>query len=428
MRPRAVFAFLAVAVALFPAFPGEFPGEFFSYLEARRGGASWELGTPKELGGVEVQPITLRSQVWRDIPWEHRLFLYLPSEPETRDTVVLFITGSYKPGLEFYGVQMAESLAMPLGVLFDVPVQPLFGLREDALIAYTFRRYLEEGDPEWPLLFPMTRAAVAAMEAIQALAPELIGTEGVDFILAGGSKRGWTTYLAAAAEPDLVRGIVPMVFDILNIPAQIAHQRFFWGKLSHKLSPYVAQGLFDVMGDPHMARLLWMVDPYTYRFRLTMPKLIMLGTNDAYWPITALHLYLEGLPDPKWVLYIPNAGHSLLESHWTVEGLVSFARAVALGTGIPTLSAGLELGSDAVALSVAVSAPPAEAELWVAESEDRDFRDDTWAGEPLPRVEPGLFRAEISRPQRGWTAFMAAFRFRTEAGDLRFTTPVWVYP
>lgn len=429
MRPFEVaVALLCVVSGSLSAAAEEFPRAFFSYLEARRGSASWELGVPREIGGVKVQAVTLRSQVWKDVPWEHRLFLYLPSEPEVRDTVVLFITGSYELGLELYGVRVTKALGMPLGILFDVPVQPLFGFREDDLIAYTFRRYLEEGDPEWPLLFPMARAAVAAMEAIRALAPDFIGEGKVKFVLAGGSKRGWTTYLAAVAEPGLVAGIIPMVFDVLNIQVQIAHQRRFWGDLSHKLAPYVDRGIWDNSGDPRLVELLWMVDPYTYRYRLTMPKLIMLGTNDAYWPVTALHLYLEGLPEPKRVLYIPNAGHFLLGSDWAIEGLVSFARAVALGIEIPEVSSKLEVLPEGVALSVAVSAPPTEAELWVAESDKRDFRDVTWTGKPLAQVDPGVFRAEILRPEGGWIAFVAAFSFRTAAGNLRFTTPVWVYP
>ena len=33
-----------------------------------------------------------------------------------------------------------------------------------------------------------------------------------------------------------------------------------------------------------------MVDPYQYLADLTPPKLILLGTNDRYWPLDALKL------------------------------------------------------------------------------------------------------------------------------------------
>ena len=42
-----------------------------------------------------------------------------------------------------------------------------------------------------------------------------------------------------------------------------------------------------------------------------MPKLIVNATNDLYWATDALNLYWDGIPNDKWVLYLPNAGHNL---------------------------------------------------------------------------------------------------------------------
>ena len=42
-----------------------------------------------------------------------------------------------------------------------------------------------------------------------------------------------------------------------------------------------------------------MVDPYSYRERLTQSKLILLSTNDRYWPLDALSCTGAICPSPS---------------------------------------------------------------------------------------------------------------------------------
>lgn len=115
-------------------------------------------------------------------------------------------------------------------ILHDVPNQPLFGgLREDALISYTFEKFLETEDEERPLLFPMTKAVVRAMDAVEEFARKKLGVRIEGFLSMGTSKRGWTTWLTPVVDKR-VRGIIPIVYDNLNLPAQLEHQIEVWGK------------------------------------------------------------------------------------------------------------------------------------------------------------------------------------------------------
>src|SRR5690606_15378541 len=110
-------------------------------------------------------------------------------------------------------------------------------------------------------------------------------------------------------------------------------------------------------------KLVSIVDPYAYRERLTMPKLVVLGTNDPYWPVDALNHYWDGLVGEKRILYVPNAGHGLDNGLMNVfAGLVAMHRAASGGLTLPTLDWTVENGGDALTIRVTSDRPPALAQ------------------------------------------------------------------
>ena len=109
--------------------------------------------------------------------------------------------------------------------LGTVPNQPLFftdskdkGRSEDDLIAYTRVKYMATHDPNWLVRLAMVKSGVRAMDAMQEfLASDAGGKLKIDkFVVAGGSKRGWTTWLVGVVDPRVV-AIVPMVIDALEL-------------------------------------------------------------------------------------------------------------------------------------------------------------------------------------------------------------------
>ena len=152
---------------------------------------------------------------------------------------------------------------------------------------------------------------------------------------------------------------------------------------------------------------LWkMVDPFTYRDRLTKPKFLINGTNDRYWTLDALDLYWNELKGPKSLVELPNAGHGLETNRdWAINGLGAFFRQVVSGRPLPRLSWDFADGAGARGESTSTSMltihaepAPRSARLWTARSETRDFRESHWDSTPL---QPGATIAGSVRSDRG---------------------------
>lgn len=396
---------------------------------------SWRVHARYTVPGAEIVELRLTSQTWRGIEWKHRLHLVKPDTLEAGEQQgFLFIGGgrwreSYDTQIETelpddaaIFIELARRLGTVVAVVGQVPFQPMFGLREDELVAHTFVEYLESGDAEWPLLLPMVKAAVRAMDATQAFARDAWQVDLARFTVAGGSKRGWTTWLTGAVD-ERAATLVPLVIDALNLAEHMPHQRAAWGAPSEQIAPYTRRGLDDVFESDRGAPLRRIVDPYSYRQALTQPKLIVLGTNDEYFPLDSLNLYWEDLPAPKHVLYLPNQGHDANDFARLIPAIAAAHRHGASGTPLPELEWQLSRGHGAARLCVRAEPEPIAVTLWSAVSEDTDFRDERFAPREAER-DGDRFVASIEPPAEGFTAVFAEALFDAETGPYMLSTNV----
>jgi PhoPQ-activated pathogenicity-related protein len=350
------------------------------------------------LGAADYLEAILTSQTWRGTVWKHQLFIVRPDHLRVPATqALLFIDGgNWKPEYDSATardmpregrifVRLANALQAPLAIVRQVPFEPLFdGRREDALIAYTFDRYLDTQDPDWPLLLPMVKSAARAMDAVQQLARQQWGLPLERFTVTGASKRGWTSWLTAAVDPR-VAGVAPMVIDMLNMRAQIQLQRQTFGRLSEQVQDYEQIHFPERIDSPAGRELVSIVDPYSYRDRLTVPKLILLGTNDPYWPLDALNIYWGGLPEQKRVLYLPNQTHDLRDIDRLIGGLAALNRYSTQGRALPELSGVFAQQNGRLTLTVHSDQRPKRVLAWSATSATRDFRQAHWRSHPCKR-------------------------------------------
>jgi PhoPQ-activated pathogenicity-related protein len=235
---------LVVAVAVLSPVPRPLSpavnADLFSYVARPDDAFKWELRGTQEKPNGKIYDLHMVSQVWQGITWEHQIQVYEPKEIKYPKVLPLMITGGGAGADDQdLGLMVANLVGARIAVLYNIPNQPLFnGLNEDALISYTWVKYMETGDEDWIVNFAMTKATVRAMDCLDALAKQHWNTELEGFVPFGASKRGWTTYLTGIVAPERCLGIAPMVFDILNMPVQIQHQKDFWGDYSPMIRDY----------------------------------------------------------------------------------------------------------------------------------------------------------------------------------------------
>ena len=433
MRSLSLLALLAwpCFAAAAPEIPAP-PTDLVDYVTKKDDSFSWKLVDTKKTDAGTIYEIDLISQTWHDIKWDHKLQIFVHKDAKPQATMVLWNQGGTPNLLSgALGLSIAEKVKAPVAFLYGVPKQPLFGnKREDALIAETFVRYLDSKDGSWPLLFPMVKSVVKAMDALQEFAKKEWDFEVKSFVVTGASKRGWTSWLTAATGDKRVKAIAPIVIDTLNMPVQMKNQVQAFGKPSEMIKDYTERKLIPIP-DTTEARKLWlMIDPWVYRDKLTLPKMIINGANDPYWPLDALNSYWDDLKGDKWVLYVPNAGHDLRERDKdgkpellpmrAVSTLSAFARSQIFDKPMPTMTWVCDEKAGVCRLSVTPTAvKPTAVRVWKSESETRDFRKARWteeAGAKLP--------AEVTAPEKGFRAFYAETEYDLDGIKFNLCTQI----
>jgi PhoPQ-activated pathogenicity-related protein len=405
---------------------------------------SWKVYQKTEGGGATQFVVDLKSQTWRSpkevdrTVWEHWLTVVAPTKP-TSNVAFLFITGGSngdKPKRAELGV-IATLTNTVVAELKMVPNEPLVfdhdGVKrkEDDLIATTWDKFLKGGDDEWPARLPMVKSAVRAMDCVQELlASDQGGKIKVDkFLVAGGSKRGWTTWCTAAVDKR-VAAIIPLSIDCLNNGPTMKHHVAAYGFYTEAVGDYFVHGITARARDPRMKLLMDIEDPYSYRERFTMPKYIVGGAQDQYFCPDSSQFYYGDLPEEKLLRYIPNADHGLGGSD-VRDSVVAYYWTIVHGTPRPKYSWTFEKDGS---IDVRTSDRPKTVLLWQARNpKARDFRVDSigrsFHSTTLNDLGGGHFVGKIESPKQGWTASFVELTFDVGAPfPLKVTTAVRVTP
>lgn len=393
---------------------------------------AWELRDSMQMEQASAYRLRMQSQTWREFAWIHELVVIVPDKLKNNEALLHISGGSAdeKTGEPNYhnwdnsAIKFMSGIASRCeaitAILWQVPRQPLYGGKyEDELVSYTFHNYQNDKDQTWPLLFPMVKSAIRAMDAIEEFsAKKSLAVKPEHFVTNGISKRGWTTWLTAASEDKRVIAIAPMVIDILNMPVSVPYQRHMFGSYSIQIQDYVNLGLTEEVVSDAGKELVAMIDPYSYRDKYSMPKMLFFGTNDEYWTVDAVKNYIDGIPGKKYISYTTNAGHGQGDMTAATNALEAFFRQTIDGMEYPKFDYKIKEGQGSATIILKADKELLEEVIiWEAVSENKDFRKSKFIPTEQGIAHKGKVKVVVNYPTTGYKAFLVMAKYKHPNGN-----------
>jgi PhoPQ-activated pathogenicity-related protein len=297
----------------------------------------------------------------------------------------------------------------------------------------------------------MTKSAVRAMDMLVDFAAKELKFEMGKFIVAGASKRGWTTWTTGAVDSRVV-GIIPMVMDLLNMHENLHHMYRNLGGWTFAFDDYFAFNFTGRIDDPGLIDLASIVDPYVYRERLTMPKLVIDSGGDEFFQPDDNYFWWDDMPGEKHLLMLQDAEHSLITGvPELIQSVISLVHSINIGEQRPSMSWTFNDTFDGSSIIVECSEPPKEIYVRYADTLDglrRDWRLITgqkpcptvvvdgaclhpvlWHEQDPIEIAPNTYKVTFDNPSIGWRAFFIEAKFRSDSlVPFIFTTQVNIVP
>ena len=445
----AVFrSLLAAVLASTASADGRVETALDRYVAAADPSYRYELLSTETGDAYTANVLEMTSQQWRtaaevDRPiWKHWLTIVRPEHVATNTGLLVVSGGSNEkppPKVGSLLTQLALATNSVISEVRMVPNEPLVfagdgkKLTEDAITAFSWEKFLTSGDETWPLRLPMTKSVMRAMDTITSFcASPAGGGLSVDkFVVGGASKRGWTAWTVAAVDNRVV-AIIPVVIDLLNLEPSFDHHYRSYGFWAPAIAEFERAGIMRWAHTPQFEALIRIEDPYSYRDRLTMPKLIVNAAGDQYFLPDSSQFYFAGLKGENYLRYLPNTDHSLKGEYIdAAEGALTFYQSFLTNTPRPSFSWNFaEDGS----IRVTTESKPTTVTLWQAtNTRARDFRLATIGGayssSNLTDQGDGRYVGRVPEPKQGWTAFFVEMTFPTGGPySYKFSTGVRVTP
>ena len=368
----------------------------------------------------------LTSQQWQGALWNHNIRLVLPPTSPATDVAVVFL-GELPPHKTL--AKAVDETGLACASMDNLP-SPSFGYDVDHLLAYAAGQYLKTQDASWSPAAPMVKAVMRGLDALQDLSAREGNHRRTQFILVGHGRMGWTAWMAAAADPRVI-GIVVLGCDDVNLPAQSASMPApALADPPQQLPPFLRDANLPGLRNRTGRALLAMIDPYTYRQRIAVPKLIISGGNDELSDVGAVDRFWPGLVGPRYRLMLANTEHSAEPSDAKAFSTIfQFARLTALGRPMPQFIATFEPLADQPRFELNAPSSAQRAVVWYGSTTAHDYHKTFWSPRPMTATETrGAYRTfttDVPKAGPNLSAAYAEIEFEVDAHAFWLSTRVY---
>eukprot|EP01084_Bolivina_argentea_P063145 115333_1 len=349
------------------------------FIAANDGYYSWKPTGIHETGNnsageYDMYLINMTSQMWLNSTyvnrpiWWHYLWIIMP-HPSTdiinTDYATIVIQGgdnndtsiNYNSKWIKTAQFIATSTKTIVGLVSNVPNEPLLFYNdpqqiyrhEGSLLAfaeYEFGQLYQINSNssykyQWVIEFAMTKAVIKAMDTVNAFIYQHSNHNVTRFGVSGGSKRGLTTWLTAAAD-DRIKLFMPVVMDMPNTHTSMHHMYKAYDGWTYAFSNYYVMNITKDTDSDWTYSWYNATDPLVFFDRYTdKPKLIIDGINDEYFmPDDSYYWYDQlGTVSNKFYQMIPNADHDEAgQNDVTAPTLASFIHVYLNDIKLPQLT------------------------------------------------------------------------------------------
>ncbi|CAF4941810.1 unnamed protein product [Rotaria sp. Silwood1] len=275
----------------------------------------------------------MTSQQWFDASfssrsiWWHYMVITVPRIHSRPKTAYMLIGGETNldpvPIRDSWGEKISVKTGTVAVEVKQIPSQPITFVAdpsqksrfEDDILAWTWNTFIQSNgsDPSVLLLLPMTKASVRAMDAAQQFLREKEIPVPEKFVVTGGSKRGWTTWLTAAVDNNRVVAAMPVVFDLLNLQKNMKHHYQSLDGWTFALYSYYVENITRSLDNPYYQVAADIFDPYAYFDRYHNVTLCQFqGADDEFFLSDSEDYFwndLQKATGGSYLYRIPNADH-----------------------------------------------------------------------------------------------------------------------